>query len=102
MNEIRVLKWNETFRRTLSEIFRNRMKDPRLKNITVFQVFLNHDLRYAKILLSTTQNPEKVNIALERAEGFISKELTKALNLRYAPELRFHILTEEEKQWMDS
>ncbi len=102
MNEIRRMKWNETFRRTLSDIFTNRMRDPRLKNITVVNVSLNRDLRKAKVLLSTMQNPQDASFALDKAEGFIRKELAKELSLRYVPALKFHILTEEEKLWMDS
>lgn len=102
MNEIRRSKWNETFRRTLSDIFTHRMRDPRLKNITVFHVYLSPDLRKAKVLVSTMENPDRASIALEKAEGFIRKELAKELNLKYVPELKFHILTEEEKSWTDS
>ncbi len=100
MNERRMLRLGQEVRRVLSEIFMDRIHDPRLQEITVMRVDLSADLKVAHVLLTVMgSGEEEARQALVRAQGFIRGELTKRLETRYVPELRFEILTEEEKPW---
>jgi ribosome-binding factor A len=69
--------------------------DPGLKDLVVSSVTLTPDLRLAKVyvrlLALGTGAAQKSAVirALERAKGFVRRELAQRLKLRFAPELRF-------------
>ncbi len=78
--------------RTLSELLRFEIKDPRLKNVTLTGVDLSRDLSVARVyfsLLDPADSPEPVLEALKRATGFLRTRLARALKIRHVPELRF-------------
>jgi len=70
--------------------------DPGLANVVVSSVVLTADLRLAKVyvrLLALNAGAEQkqgVLRALERAKGFLRRELGQRLKLRFAPDLRFY------------
>lgn len=70
--------------------------DPGVKTATVSAVVLTDDLRLAKIYVRMLdlEASEKARTAmlkaLERAKGFLRRELSQRLDLRYAPDLRFY------------
>lgn len=70
--------------------------DPGAQNAVVSAVQLTDDLRLAKIYvrLLDLEAPESARKsllkALERATGFLRRELAQRLQLRYAPDLRFY------------
>jgi ribosome-binding factor A len=70
--------------------------DPGAQNAVVSAVQLTDDLRLAKIYvrLLDIEAPEAARKsllgALERARGFLRREIAQRLSLRYAPELRFY------------
>lgn len=70
--------------------------DPGVQDVVVSSVRLTPDLRLAKVyvrLLSLDAADERrkaVLRALERAKGFLRRELGQRLKLRFAPELRFY------------
>ena len=70
--------------------------DPGLQNAVISSVVLTADLRLAKVyvrLLSLdaqAAQKEVVLRALERARGYLRRELGQRLKLRFAPELRFY------------
>ena len=70
--------------------------DPGVQEVVVSSVALTPDLRLAKIyvrlLALDAGQPRKQAVlrALERAKGFLRRELGKRLQLRFAPELRFY------------
>ena len=87
----RVERVEELLRRELSEILQRRVKDPRLQNCVVTRVQMSNDLRVAQVWLSVYP-PEEIpeaEAALEKAAGFLRREVSKRLDLRRAPELRF-------------
>lgn len=80
--------------RELSEIIRTEVKDPGLNNVmvTVVNVEVSPDLKYCKAYVSVLGSDEASQSALEglnRAVGFIRKELARRVNLRNTPELKF-------------
>lgn len=70
--------------------------DPGVHNATVSGVVLTDDLRLAKVYvrlldLEAPANAQRLLLkALERAKGYLRRELAQRLSLRYAPELRFY------------
>ncbi|MCK9604002.1 MAG: 30S ribosome-binding factor RbfA [Candidatus Omnitrophica bacterium] len=82
----------EAIRREVSLILHDELKDPRLGFVTITDVELTPDLRYAKIFFSVLGKEEdykKTQIALNSALGFIRKLLAERINLRFAPEIIF-------------
>ncbi len=70
--------------------------DPAVAAAMVSSVILTDDLRIAKVYVRLLEaNPEdrkkKAMLSgLERAKGFLRREVAKRVQLRYAPELRFY------------
>jgi ribosome-binding factor A len=69
--------------------------DPAVSNVLVSGVELTDDLKLARVYvrLVDLDAPEAARDALlkglERAKGFLRREVAQRVNLRYAPELRF-------------
>ncbi len=83
---------NEEFKREISSLIQNEIKDPRLTAmISVTDVKVTKDLRYAKVYVSIFCNDEeekKTNLAaLKGASGFIRKTVGQKINLRHCPEI---------------
>ena len=86
----RIGRINEEIQKELASIIRN-LKDPRVQDtmITNTRVEATPDLRYAKVYASFLQE-EKAKEALKglkSASGYLRRELGRALQLRYTPEL---------------
>jgi len=94
----RIERLNNLIRQEISELLHRQVKDPRLGGfVTVTEVNISADLKYAKIFVSRMGNEEEKQetmSALASASGFIRNELAKRLKLRRIPELNF--------QWDDS
>jgi ribosome-binding factor A len=78
--------------RTLSELLRYEVKDPRLQDVSLTTVDLSRDLGVAKVyfsLLSPDDDAEQAQAGLEKAAGFLRGKLGGALKVRHVPELRF-------------
>ncbi len=78
--------------RTLSELLRFEVKDPRLQQVSLTAVELSRDLSVAKVFFSLLQpddDPQPALEGLQRAAGFLRAKLGSALQVRHVPELRF-------------
>ncbi len=78
--------------RTLSELLRFEIKDPRLKNVSLTGVDLSRDLGVARVyfsMLDPGDSVEPVQEGLMRAAGFLRTKLGQSLQIRHVPELRF-------------
>ena len=82
---------NEEIKRTLSDIIRNDLKDPRIGLITsVTGVEATTDLKECKVYISVFGDEDKrleTMNALERAKGYMRHMLAEKQNLRNTPEL---------------
>jgi ribosome-binding factor A len=76
----------------IADILLRRIRDPRVSRLTVTGVKMSDDLRTAKIFFvelgEDSCHPETLE-GLQKAGGFIKKELGKRLKLRYVPDLIF-------------
>ena len=86
----RIGRINEEIQKELSSLIRN-LKDPRVQDtmISITHVETTPDLRYAKVYLSFLQEERAADAlkGLKSAGGYLRRELGRALQLRYTPEL---------------
>jgi ribosome-binding factor A len=82
-------------RNHLSNMFeRGEVRDPRIHFVSITDVEVTADERYARIfirILGTPEEQEQALVALGRAAGFLRTELAGRLRLRHMPELSFHL-----------
>lgn len=82
----------EAIRKEVSMILQEELKDPRLGFVTITQVEVTPDLRYAKIFFSVLGNEDayaKTKKALDSGLGFIRRLIAERIQLRFVPELSF-------------
>jgi len=82
----------DQFRKEISVIIQQEIKDPGIGFITVLDVEMTEDLRYAKVLYSVYGKEEertKTIQALARAKGYIKHLLGPRIKLRFMPEITF-------------
>ena len=82
----------ELIRAELADILRRRINDPRIGLLTLSEVTLSDDLKVAKVYfveMGQDQCRPEIREGLDKAGGFIRRELGKRLALRYVPELIF-------------
>jgi len=76
----------------ISDILLREIRDPRIKSVTITGVKLTDDLRLAKVFFvemgKDTFDPQ-IKIALQKATGFLKRELGKRIKLRYVPDIIF-------------
>jgi ribosome-binding factor A len=76
----------------VSEMILKELKDPRIGFVSVTDVDVSGDLRYATVYFSVLGDEEAVKstiAALKHATGYVRREIGNRLRLRYAPEIRF-------------
>ena len=86
----RIGRINEEIQKELASLIRN-LKDPRVQDtmISITHVETTPDLRFAKVYVSFLQEDKAEGAlkGLKSAGGYLRRELSHALNLRYTPEL---------------
>lgn len=94
MSEFGFQKVIEEIKRDLGEIFEYETKDPRLHPLTVMDVKVTPDLRYATVYVSpleSDQEDEELLKLLKKKAGFFRSKLAQRLKIKHTPELRFEI-----------
>ena len=86
----RIGRINDEIQKELAALLRE-VKDPRVQGtmISVTRVEATPDLRYAKVYVSFLQEDRAADAlkGLKSASGYLRRELGRALQLRYTPEL---------------
>ena len=78
----------------LADLILQEVRDPRLGFVTVTEVRMSPDLKYAQVFVSILGDDEQTKesfAVLERASGFLRTQVGRRLKLRHVPELRFTI-----------
>lgn len=92
-NSMKNTRINGEVQRTLAEIIRADIKDPRISPLTsVVSVEVAPDLKTCKAWISVYGEEQAQKDTLEglkSAEGYIRRELARRVNLRNTPEIRF-------------
>ena len=90
-NSIKNTRVNAEVQRELSNILRAGIKDPRVAPMTsVVAVEVAPDLKTCKAFISVLGNKEAKDATIQglnKAEGYIRRQLAKNLNLRNTPEI---------------
>jgi len=81
----------ELLRERLALILLHKCADPRLKELTLTEVEMSPDLKQAKVFYVVRENLDttQVQMALDKALGFIKQEVAKEHLLRIMPEFFF-------------
>ncbi len=89
----RVERVNELLRVELGELLLHTLRDPRLAGlVSITEVRTTQDIRHSRVFISVLGTPEERRstlIGLQAAAGFLRKELSSRLTLRYVPDLTF-------------
>jgi ribosome-binding factor A len=83
----------EQIRRELAELIRMEVKDPRVGFITLTDVEITPDYAHAKVFFTSMTGHESVPEILKglnRASGFLRRELGRRIRIHTIPELHFH------------
>jgi ribosome-binding factor A len=94
MSSTRQQRMARLLKEELSRIIRAEINDPRLGLITIVGVETTPDLHIAHIYVSSYGTPEEQDASiatLQRATGFLRGELGKQVEMRYTPQLVFHL-----------
>ena len=89
----RINRINDEIQRELAAQLRN-LKDPRVSGtgmVSITRVDTTSDLRFARVYVSVLDKDQEKDVlkGLKSASGFLRRELGRALQLRYTPELQF-------------
>ncbi len=92
----RQLRVGETIRRALADVLmRGALHEPDLDGvaITVGEVRCSPDLKVATVFVLPLggRDAERILAALERAKGELRRQVTRAVGLKFSPELRFKL-----------
>lgn len=93
MSKIRQKRTAEHIQLILSELLLRDMRDPRLQGLTITEVRIDRELQYADIYINALgddSREEEIMAALEKATGFMRRDLAQKLSLRTVPQLHFH------------
>lgn len=78
--------------REISNLLLTKVKDPRLRGVTLTDVRMTKDLRHASVyysLVGKDEQKKQVQAGFESAKGFIRREIGERLRLRYVPDIQF-------------
>jgi ribosome-binding factor A len=93
MSKIRQRRTADRIQRVLSVLFLRELRDPRLQDVTVTEVMIDRELKYADVYvnaLGDESRQKEVMAALESATGYLRRELAGRVRLRTVPHLHFH------------
>jgi len=81
----------EQVRRDLADLIQSELKDPRVKFVSLTAVELTPDYAHAKVFFTTldSEHLAAVQQGLDRAAGFLRRELGKRIHIHTLPQLHF-------------
>jgi ribosome-binding factor A len=88
----RASRVSDLVKREVAELLMRKVKDPRVKAVTITGVDVTRDLRSAKVFYSLIGGERDIRLAqagLDSARGFIKREIGLRLELKHVPEIMF-------------
>jgi ribosome-binding factor A len=86
----RVEKISSILKNAIGSILLNKMADPDLRKVSVSNIILSNDLKIARVYVSSFDSePEKILEKLNHAGGYIRKQLSGSVHLKFLPNLQF-------------
>ena len=92
----RIDRISEEVRRELDKLLREELRDPRFAGtFSITHADVTRDLRYCKVRISILEEDVRRDMmaALQKAAGFVRRELGHRMDLRYTPEILFELDT---------
>ena len=92
-SSVRLQRIADRIKREFSEMLLFELSDPRVQQIYVTDVNIDRELAFANIYVSAIEGSERASEVMEglrSASGFIRRSLSKRVQLRSFPQLRFH------------
>ena len=92
----RIDRISQEVHRAIDSIIREDLKDPRIRGTwSIARCEVTRDLRYCKVGISVLEEEYRADMmkALEKAKGFVRRELGRKVDLRYVPEILFELDT---------
>lgn len=92
MDSIRLKRIAETYLQEMSQLLYFSVKDPLLQGVNITHVQISPDMKLAKVYFTIHegQSREKeVLKGLNRSKGFLRKELSQRVKLKFTPDLKF-------------
>jgi ribosome-binding factor A len=93
VSKIRQKRTADHIQTILSELLLRDMRDPRLHGLTITEVRIDRELQYADIYINALgddSREDEIMAALQKATGFMRRELAQQMSLRTVPHLHFH------------
>jgi len=89
----------EAIRNELTVLLLQRVRDPRLRDVTITGVDMSPDLKRAKIYFTVPPGKETGPVlkGLKNAKGFFRSQLARLMNMRYTPDLVFFLDRQNEE-----
>ena len=90
-NNVKIERLNHAFQEEISMILMTEIKDENIKFVTITGVDTTSDLSFAKVYFTVLDDTKKAITleALNKAASFIRGELSKRVEIRHTPELKF-------------
>ena len=87
--ETRARRVADRINRELAVLLQRKVADPRLAGLNVTGVDVDRELAYDTIYVTAPEDEQEVLTELDRARGFLRKELASNIPMRAFPQLRF-------------
>lgn len=94
MTSRRVLKAAEAVREVVSMAILTDLHDPRIQGVTVTFVEVSPDMRVAKVHVSVMGDEAAQNLCLkglQSSAGYLQQKVSKRIDTRYTPVIRFEL-----------
>lgn len=88
----RALKVGDKIHKEISILLLDKVKDPRVKDVTITGIRLSNNLKHALVYFSVMGDDvliERAKAGLDSAKGFLKRELGLRMQLRYVPDVTF-------------
>jgi ribosome-binding factor A len=93
VSKLRTERIADRIRQELSGLLITEISDPRLEGVSITDVTVDRELAYAEVYFSALEGADRSREILDgfnHAQGFLRRELTRRIDLRIFPRLRFH------------
>ena len=89
---IKTERIGSNFVKEISYILMEEIKDPNIKFVTITSCDVTNDLSYAKVYFTVLDDTKKEEVlkSLNKAANFIEISLSKKIDIRKMPQIRFH------------
>ncbi len=88
----RAVRVGDQLLKEIADLVIKKVNDPRVKGATITGTHLSNDLKQATVyysLIGDEKDVVRTQTGLDRAKGFIKREIGNRMNLKYIPNITF-------------